>query len=64
MINLRKRHKENIVLSKYINEAVLKFNSREDPRPYAIVYVNREEIRGLLDSGASVSLLRMQRICG
>lgn len=54
---LRKRQKENRMLKKSITEAIVKFDAKRDPRPYATVYIEGKEMRGLLDSGASVSLL-------
>lgn len=57
ILRLRKKRRENKILKKMISEAVLKYASKLDRRPYAVVNIGGKEIRGLLDSGASVSLL-------
>lgn len=57
IIKMRERHKENKTLIKLICESLSKFQSTRDPRPYAVVELGGRNIKGLLDSGASISLL-------
>lgn len=53
---LRERQKINRRLKKTIVESVVRYNGN-DNRPYAVVRVEDKEMTGLLDSGASVSVL-------
>lgn len=57
IMKLRQRHKENKELKKLISEAVIRCKYRTDPRPYASIKIEGKEIKGLLDSGATVSIL-------
>lgn len=54
---LRQRRRENKMVNKAVCEAIMRSQFKRDPRPYAVVNVEGKEIRGLLDSGATVSLL-------
>lgn len=57
ILKLLRRHKERQYLRKEILETIRVCDKREDPRPYAKIKIGETELRGLLDSGASVSLL-------
>lgn len=44
-------------INKLVCDSVKKICERTDPRPYATIFINGNPYDGLLDSGASVSLL-------
>lgn len=57
ILKLRQRQKEHKKIRQILVESVQKYSDRPDPRPYATIRIKGEEINGLLDSGASVSIL-------
>lgn len=57
ILELRRKHKDRKCLKKIIIEAFDRFNTKTDPRPFARIKIGNVEMSGLLDSGASVSVL-------
>lgn len=60
IMKLRKYQKENRMRKRIICDAIERFQETKDPRPYVSVKIEGKEVKGLLDSGATVSLLGKQ----
>lgn len=57
ILKLREKKKQHKILKKSVLETIARDRDTKDPRPYVTVNLEGKAIKGLLDSGATVSLL-------